>query len=75
VAEDHRAPGADVVDVAVAVSVDQEGTLGADDHGRVAAHGAEGANGGIDPAGQELLCALLELARTDVGAGWGGHRV
>jgi hypothetical protein len=42
VAEDHGAPGAEVVDVAVAVGVVEVGALGALDEGRRAADGAEG---------------------------------
>ncbi len=45
VAQDHGAPGAEVVDVAIAVGVDEIGALGALNEGRSAANGAEGAHG------------------------------
>ena len=40
-AEDHRPPGADVIDVAVTVDVDQVGALGALDERRRTAHPGE----------------------------------
>jgi len=51
VAQDHRAPGADVVDVALAVGVPEVGALGARDEARRAAHGLEGAHGEFTPPG------------------------
>ena len=62
VAEDHRSPGAEVVDVAVAVRVPEICALGAHYEGGIAADGAEGADGRVDAAGEELFCALLQLA-------------
>jgi hypothetical protein len=67
VAEDHGSPGAEEVEVAVAVGVVEVGAVGVVDEGRVAADGAEGADGGVNAAGEELFGALLEL----VGAGEG----
>src|SRR5204862_342169 len=58
VAEDHRAPGADVVDVALALGVDDGRALGAGDEARRAADGAEGAHRGVDAARYDLLGAL-----------------
>ena len=69
VAEDHGAPGAEEVDVAIAVGVEEVGAFGAGDKGWVAANGAEGAHGGVDAAGEEFFGAKLELARASVGAG------
>ena len=60
VAQNHRAPGAEVVDVAIAVGVVKVRALGALDEGRRAAHGAKGADRRVDAAGKEALGALLE---------------
>jgi len=51
VAEDHGAPGAEVVDVAVAVGVVEISALGALEEGGMAANGAESPHGRIDAAG------------------------
>ena len=55
VAEDHRAPGADVVDVAVAVEVEEIRPLGPVDEDRLAADAAEGPGRAVHAAGHELL--------------------
>jgi hypothetical protein len=73
VAEDHRAPGADVVDVGVPVDVDDLGAVGALDEDRVAPDRAHGANGRIHAAGQHMHRAPVELGRTRVGER-GGQR-
>ena len=70
VAEDHGAPGAEVVDVAVAVGVGEVGAGGGLDEGGRAADGAKGAHGGVDAAGKEALGALLEGLGTGAGGGW-----
>mmetsp|Transcript_508 Transcript_508/g.1557 ORF Transcript_508/g.1557 Transcript_508/m.1557 type:complete len:443 (+) Transcript_508:800-2128(+) len=55
VADDGRAPGAHVVDVLVAIHVPRVRALDAvEDHG-LAAHGLEGAHGGADAAGHQVL--------------------
>ncbi len=81
VAKDHGAPGADVVDVALAVGVPEVGALGALHEARRAAHGLEGAHGRVDAARDELAGALQQgevavghgRGRAGlVGAGWGG---
>ena len=55
VAEDHRSPGAHVVDVTVAVHVDEPCALAlADEDGR-SAHGAEGAYRRVHAAGDDAL--------------------
>ncbi len=64
VAQEHGAPGAEEVDVAVAVGVGQEGAFGTGDEGRMAAHGAKCANRRINTAGQKALRAGLELGGT-----------
>ncbi len=61
VAEDHRPPGAEVVEIAVAVGVPEISALGADEEWRRAADGAKGADGGIDSAGKKALGAELEF--------------
>ena len=60
VAEDHRPPGAEVVDVAVAVGVGEPRALGVGDERRGSADGAEGPDGRVDAAGEVSLGALLE---------------
>ena len=55
VAEDGGAPCADVVDEQAAVDVFDDGTFGATDEERFAADIAEGADGAVDPAGDDLL--------------------
>jgi hypothetical protein len=67
VADDHRAPGADVVDVALAVGVPHIGALGAGDEARRAAHRTEGADGRVDAAGNGLLGAIEKLLVTGHG--------
>ena len=54
VAQNHRAPGADVVGVALAVGVPHVGTLGAADEARRATHGAKSAHGRVDAARDHL---------------------
>jgi hypothetical protein len=63
VAEDHGTPGAEVVDVAIAVGIFKECAFGALDKGRIAADGAKGADGRVDSAGKEALGASLQRVR------------
>ena len=51
VAEQHRSPRPDQVDVALAVGVGEPGALGADHEARRAAHRPERAHRRVDPAG------------------------
>jgi hypothetical protein len=67
VAEDHGSPGAEEVEVAVAVLIVEPGALGVGDEGWVAADGTEGADGRVDSAGEERFGALLKLAGASVG--------
>ena len=62
VAKDHRPPGAEHVEITIAVLVIEICTLGARNEGRIAADGAEGADGRIDPSGKKGFGALLQLA-------------
>ena len=67
VAEDQRAPGADVVDVDVAVDVEDLRALGALDEDRVAADRAHRAHGRVHAARQDAERAPVELRRARVG--------
>jgi len=75
VAENHGAPGAEVVNVSVAVGVGEVGALRALDEGRRAAYCAKGPDRGVDAAGEEMLGALLEGlgAGAVLGWEWRGH--
>ena len=66
VAEDERAPGADVVHVDVAVDVEDLRALGALDEDRVAPDGAHRAHGRVDAARQDAERAPVELGRPGV---------
>jgi hypothetical protein len=69
VAEDHGAPGAEEVEVTVAIGVEEIGTLGVGDEGWVAAYGTEGSNGRVDASGKKLFGALLQMAGAIEAAG------
>ena len=55
VPEDHRSPRADVIDVAVAVDVEQVCPFGTVEEDRLAADAAERPGGTVHPAGHELF--------------------
>ena len=57
VAQDQRAPGENIIDVLVAIDVEDVRSLAAGDEGRRAANAAKCADGGIDAAGDQLLGA------------------
>ena len=63
VAENQRAPGADVIDVLAPVHILQARAFRAIDHQRRAAHGAKCAHGAVHAADQNIFGALEELAR------------
>ena len=67
VAHDHRAPAADVVDVAGAVGAVEVRALGAIDEDRRAADGAEGADGGVHPTGHPAAGFFEEASGFGVG--------
>ena len=71
VPEDRRAPGADVIDVFVAVDVPNPGALRAVDEERLAAEAAEGAHGGIHAAGDALAGRQRIIARNGMPCGSG----
>ena len=56
-ADDGRAPGADVVDVALVVGIPEVRALGALDEARRAADGTEGTHRRVHATGRALLCA------------------
>ena len=58
-AKDHGTPGAEEVDVAVAVHIEEVRAASRGDEGRMSANGAEGADGRVDSAGKELFGAAL----------------
>ena len=60
---DGRAPGADEVDQFLAVGGGEAGAAGTSGEERRAAHGAEGPNWRVDPAGDQLLGAFKESGR------------
>jgi hypothetical protein len=62
VPEDHGPPGADVVDVAVAVGVDDDRALGSLDEQRIGAHGFAGPHRAVDPPGDGLDGAAVKAA-------------
>ena len=72
VAADGGPPGSDVVDVLVAVHVVCIRALHAVEDNWVAAHGAEGADGRVDAAGEERLGLRHQLQFRDVGTRRGG---
>ena len=61
VAQNGRAPGADVVNELASVRVSDVGSLGGLDKERVAVHVAEGSDGGVDAAGDDGARAGEEL--------------
>src|SRR5581483_8989476 len=63
-AQNHRAPGTEVVDGSVAVDVVEIGALGTLDERRFAAHGAKGPHGRVHAAGEKTFCACLKSVRT-----------
>ena len=64
VAENHRPPRAEVVDVAVSVRILQPGALGARDKRRFAAHRAKPSHRRVHAAGKKLLGPHLQSPRS-----------
>jgi hypothetical protein len=58
-AEDHRTPGAEEVEVTVAVRVEKIGTFGVGEEGRIAAYSSEGSDGRVNTSGQKFFGAEL----------------
>ncbi len=77
VAEDRRAPGADVIDVDIAVDVLHAGTAGFLREERRSAHGAKGAHRRVDPArhvAERLREKFLERAEFMIHESYGKRR-
>src|SRR5919197_5248137 len=72
VSEDQRSPGAEVVEILIAVLVPDPGAEAPPDEQRVAPDRFEGANGAVDASRQESNGALVEGARAL--SPWSGHR-
>jgi hypothetical protein len=71
VAEDHGTPGAEVVDVAVAVGIGEPCALGSFYEGRRAADRSKGTNRRVDAAGKKRSARCWrtwERVRVEVGA-------
>jgi hypothetical protein len=62
VAENHRTPGAEEVQVAIAIRVEEVRALGVGHERRVAAYGAKGTHGRVDASGKKFFGAKLQLA-------------
>ena len=69
-AEEERSPGTDVVDVFIAIGVEDVGALASDDEGRCAADSSPSAYRGVDAAGDYALGAVEELLGFGVGHLW-----
>ena len=63
-AKDHRPPGAEEVEVAVAIFVVEVCAFGVGEEGWVSAYGAEGADGRVDASWEEFFSTLLQVTRT-----------
>ena len=61
VAEDHRAPGAYIIDVFVAIDIEDPGTFGPGDEQGAALDAAERPNRRVDPAGHVSTCLRERL--------------
>jgi hypothetical protein len=59
VAEDHGTPGAEEIEVAVAIFVEEVGAFGPGEEGRISAYGAKGTDGRVDAPGEEFFGAEL----------------
>jgi hypothetical protein len=69
VAEDHRAPGTEEVEITIAVGVEEIGAFGVGHEGGVAAYGAEGSDGRVDAAGEKSFGTKLQVAGAGEEAG------
>ena len=65
VTENRRAPGADVVDVFVAIDVPDLGALGAIDEKRLAPETAKGAHGRVDATGNATAALARRVRRSE----------
>jgi hypothetical protein len=70
VAQNHGAPGANVVEQLVAVGIVEVGALSTLDDQRLAADGAKRSDGAVDAADEDFLGALENLSRTALFCSW-----
>ena len=63
-AENHRPPGKDVVDVRISIQIIKPSALGSLDKPGLPADRSEGANRAVDPAGDESLGFFKQLDRS-----------
>jgi hypothetical protein len=68
VAEDHRAPGTDVVDIALVILVDDVGAFGVLEEQRRAADALERADRRVDAAGDVFLGLANRASERDMGS-------
>jgi hypothetical protein len=68
-AEDHGTPGAEEIEVAVAVRVEEISAFGMGDERRIATHGTKCPHGRVNSSREEAFGAELKLARVREGAG------
>ncbi len=66
VAQDHRSPGADIIDVTIAVCIREIRAPGPYDHRRIAAHSAEGALPANPPRREEIVLHVAGVYATDL---------
>jgi len=70
VAEDHGTPGAEVVDIAIAVRVDDPSAMGPLDKRRRAADCTKSSHRRVDAARKKSLGSLLQGLGSGADAGW-----
>jgi hypothetical protein len=68
VAEKHRTPGTEEVQVTIAIGVEEIGALGVSYERRVAAYGAKGSDRRVDAAGEKPFGTKLQVAGAGEGA-------
>jgi hypothetical protein len=71
VAEDHGTPGAEEIEVAIAVFVKEIRAFGSGEEGRVSAYGAKGPDRRVDASREKFFGAKLQLAGAGERAGHG----
>ncbi len=71
-AEDERPPGADIIEIAIVVNVEEIRPLAASDEQRLPADAAEGASGAVDAAGDEPASAPEGFVAAGA-SGWHGR--
>ena len=67
--QDHWSPGAEEVEVAVSVCVEEVRSLGVGHEGWIAAYGTECSDRRVNASGEEFFGSLLQMAGASEGAG------